>query len=88
MGIQNNMTVESAKTVLKDYCNAHGLSYDKLMTYKPRKTNEEWLWVKPYEGPLTDPDGNMLDLQTMPTPIISVDVTLNVKEWSGIELIR
>lgn len=88
MGIQNNMTVESAKSILKSYCEQHGFSYDKLMSYKPRKTNAEWLWVKPYDGPLTDNDGNIMDLQTLPTPIISVDVSLQVKEWEGIDLIR
>ena len=88
MSVQNNMTVESAKNILKGYCEQHGYSFDTLMSYKPRKTNVEWLWVKPYDGPLTDEDGNIMDLQTMPIPIISVDVSLQVKEWDGIDLIR
>ncbi len=86
--MENNMTVESAKEILKTYCDLRELSFEKLMTFKPRKTGTYWIWVKPYEGPLVDEKGNIMDLQTMPTPIISVDTTLKVSEWDGIDLIK
>lgn len=87
--MQNNMTVDAAKEILQSYCNLHGLSFTRLMKFSPRKTGTCWIWVKPYEGSLTDANGNIMDLQTMPTPIISVDTTLLVHEWEeGIDLIK
>ncbi len=88
MSIENNITVETAKKILHDYCDLHGLSFEKLLSFKPRKSNTRWTWVKPYDGPLTDENGNIKDLQTMPTPIISVNTELFVHEWDGIDLIK
>jgi hypothetical protein len=89
MGIENHMTVSAARDILENYCNLKGLSFEKLLRYSPYKTNREWIWVKPYEGPLIDENGCIMDLQTMPTPIISVDTTLLVHEWEeGIDLIK
>lgn len=88
MQMQNNMTINTAKEILQSYCNLHELSYSKLMEFTPRKTGTGWIWVKPYNGPLTDENGNIMDLQTMPIPIIFVDTNLMVHERDGIGLIK
>lgn len=86
--MQNNMTVDVAKEILQSYCKHQGLSFAKLMEFTPRKTGTCWIWVKPYDGSLTDENGNIMDLQTMPTPIISVDTSSLVHEREGIDLIK
>lgn len=92
--IDYKITLEKAKEIAKAYCEQHGYAYEKLLTFKaeyydPRPSrNDCWIWYKPYEGPLVDKDGYIMDLQTMPDFILSVYYDGRVEEADHIDLIR
>lgn len=92
--IDYKITLAEAQAVAKDYCARHGYSYEKLMTFEteycdPRPSRDDfWIWYKPYEGPLVDENGNIMDLQTLPDFIMAVHFDGRVIEADHIDLIK
>lgn len=92
--IDYKLTLEEAKQIAKAYCEQNGYSYEKLLTFQTEYSapmpsrNDCWLWYKPYEGPLVDENGYIMDLQTMPDFIMAVYYDGRVAEADHIDLIK
>lgn len=92
--VNYKITLEEAKKLARDYCEQHAYSYEKLLkceTYyeAPKPSGDDcWLFGKPYNGPLIDENGNIMDLQTLPKFVMAVSYTGTIHELDHIDLIK
>lgn len=92
--IDYKITLEEAKKIAKSYCEQKGYSYEKLLSLTAEYSapqpsrNDCWIWYKPYDGPIVDENGYIMDLQTLPDFVLAVHYDGNVVEADHIDLIQ